>query len=315
VTPSARSAYIGIACMILASIGFSAKTVVVKIIYQHGVDAMTLLTLRMIFSLPFFVIMAWWASRGATTMNRQDWLAMLGLGFLGYYVGSYLDFAGLEYISAGLGRLILYLHPTIVLLLSAMWLHQAIRARQVVSLVLSYIGIALVFWHEITIGENLHHMALGSFLVFCGAFTYSIYLIAGSRLVHRVGSMRLASYASIMATFFVAGHFAATHEAENLAVTPTVYGLTLIMAVFSTVLPLWLQAEGLKRIGASQATLVGCVGPLSTILLAHWFIDEVITAIQLVGATLVLSGVIFISLKPRSTVAGGALQDQAPPAR
>ena len=112
--------------------------------------------------------------------------------------------------------------------------------------------------------------------------------------------MRLASYASIIATFFVLGHFLATHEAVALVVTREVYWLTLIMAVFSTVLPLWLQAEGLKRIGANQASLVGTVGPLSTILLAHVFLGEVVTAVQLAGAALVLFGIAFISIKPRA---------------
>ncbi len=300
----ARSAYIGVACALIGSIGFSGKTVIVKLAYQYDVDVMTLLALRMLFALPVFLAMAWWAGGGTTRMTRRDWRAIIGLGFIGYYLGSYLDFAGLQYISAGLGRLILYLYPTLVLLLSALFLKQPIHARHLVSLALSYGGIALVFHHEVSIGENLPQMALGAVLVFAGAVTYAIYLIAGSRTVVRLGSMRFTAYASISATFFVLAHFMTTHGPARLTVAHEVYWLTLVMALFSTVLPLWLIAEGLKRIGANQVALVACIGPLSTILLAHVFLDEPVTAIQLAGAALVLAGVMIISVKPQATTPG-----------
>ena len=304
VTPAdTRSAYIGIACAIVGSVGFSGKTVIVKLAYQFGVDVMTLLALRMAFALPFFVLMAWWASSATTPMTRRDWLAMVMLGFIGYYLGSYLDFAGLQYISAGLGRLILYLYPTLVLLLSTLLLKQPIRALHVVSLALSYGGIALVFQHEIGVAEDWRLTALGSMLVFGGAVTYAIYLVAGSRIVRKLGSMRFTAYASISASFFVIAHFMVTHGPAELLVAHQVYGLTLLMAVFSTVLPLWLLAEGLKRIGPNQVALVACIGPISTILFAHAFLGEPITTIQLAGAALVLAGVMIISFKASSAAA------------
>jgi len=296
----ARNAYIGVACVLLGSIGFSGKTVIIKLAYQYDVDVMTLLALRMLFALPMFLAMAWWAGAPTAAMTRRDWLAITALGFIGYYLGSYLDFAGLQYISAGLGRLILYLYPTLVLLLSALFLKQPIHARHLASLALSYLGIALVFSHEVGIGENLPQMALGAALVFAGAVTYAIYLIAGSRVVVKLGSMRFTAYASISATCFVIAHFMLTHSPARLAVEPEIYWLTLVMAIFSTVLPLWLMAEGLKRIGANQAALVACVGPISTILLARIFLDEPVTAIQIAGAALVLGGVMIISLKPQA---------------
>ena len=300
----ARNAYLGVACALIGSIGFSGKTVIVKLAYQYDVDVMTLLALRMLFSLPFFLAMAWWAGGGATQMTRRDWLAIIGLGFIGYYLGSYLDLAGLQYVSAGLGRLILYLYPTLVLLLSALFLQLPIRARHLISLALSYIGIALVLHHEVGIGEDLPLMALGAALVFASAVTYAIYLIAGSRVVQKLGSMRFTAYASISATFFVIAHFMTTHGPERLVVAHQVYWLTLVMAVFSTVLPLWLMAEGLRRIGANQVALVACVGPISTIALAHLFLGEPVTVVQLAGAALVLAGVMIISLKPQTAKAG-----------
>ncbi len=296
----ARNAYIGVACAVIGSIGFSGKTVIIKLAYQHDVDVMTLLALRMLFSLPFFLAMAWWAGSPSTPLTRRDWLTIAALGFIGYYLGSYLDFAGLQYISAGLGRLILFLYPTLVLLLSALFLQQPIRARHLVSLALCYSGIALVFQHEVTTVDNLPLMALGAALVFGSAVSYAVYLITGSRIVQKLGSMRFTAYASIAASSFVLAHFMITHGPDRLVVAHPVYWLTLVMAVFTTVLPLWLMAEGLKRIGANQSALVGCVGPLSTILLGHLFLAEPITLIQLAGAGLVLAGVILVTLRAES---------------
>ena len=297
----ARSAYIGVACAILGSIAFSGKTIIVKLAYQHGVDVLTLLALRMIFALPFFLAMAWWA--GAAHLSRRDWLGVAALGFTGYYVGSYLDFAGLQYISAGLGRLILYLYPTVVVLMSALFLKQPIRKRHVISLALSYSGIALVFNEEIKLSEHWNLMLLGAGLVFASAIAYAIYLIAGSRYVQTLGSMRYTAYASTSASFFVIAHFMALRGPAQLVVSSEVYGLVLIMAIFSTVMPLWLMAEGLKRIGANQLALVGCIGPLSTMVLGQIFLGERITLIQLAGAGLVLAGVLIISVKPQAAAA------------
>jgi drug/metabolite transporter (DMT)-like permease len=303
---NSRHAYIGVACVLIGTIGFSGKAVIVKLAYHYPVDVMTLLALRMICSLPFFVAMAMWAglSSGGAKMTRNDWHAIIGLGFIGYYVSSYLDFAGLQYISAGLGRLILYLYPTLVLILSALFLGQVIRTRHMLSLALSYGGIVLVFYEQMGIGGDHHAFLLGGGLVFAGAVTYAIYLLAGSRVVLKLGSMRFTAYASIAACMFVIAHFLITHDPSALAVPHQVYWLTIVMAVFSTVLPMWLTAEGLRRIGANQAALVGCIGPISTFIFARIFLDEPITLAQLAGAGLVLAGVMIISVKPQAANAG-----------
>lgn len=301
-----RSAYLGVACVLIGTIAFSGKAVIVKLAYQYPVDVMTLLALRMICSLPFFIAMAMWAglSGGGAKMTRNDWLAIIGLGFIGYYLGSYLDFAGLQYISAGLGRLILYLYPTLVLILSALFLEQAIRTRHMLSLALSYGGIVLVFYEQMGSGGDHRTLLLGGSLVFASAATYAIYLLAGSRIVLKLGSMRFAAYTSIAACVFVIAHFMITHGPSALAVPHQVYWLALVMAVFSTVLPLWLMAEGLRRIGANQAALVGCIGPISTFVFARIFLDEPITLAQLAGAGLVLAGVMIISVRPQAAYAG-----------
>lgn len=292
-----RNTTIGIVCTLIGAIGFSGKTVIVKLAYRYGVDTMTLLALRMLFALPFFLLMAWWAGM-PSALTRRDWLSLIGLGFMGYYLGSYLDLAGLQYISAGLGRLILYLYPTLVLAFSALFLKTRIGRREMVSLALSYGGIVIVFGTEMKYGSELSTIALGGILVFGSAVTYAGYLVAGSSLVRKVGSMRFTSYASIAATCFVLGTFFAMHGTAALAVPHEVYGLAVILSVFSTVLPLWFMAEGLKRIGANQASLVACIGPIATIVFAWMFLDEPITAVQSAGAAFVLAGVMIISLKP-----------------
>ena len=297
-TAASRSASIGIACTLVGAIGFSGKTVIVKLAYRYGVDTMTLLALRMLFALPFFLAMAWWAG-APSALSRRDWLIVGGLGFLGFYLRSYLDLAGLQYISAALGRLILYLYPTLVLAFSAAFLGVRVGRREMMSLGLSYGGIAIVFGTEAQQGGELTSIALGWLLVFGSAVTYASYLVAGSRLVRRLGSMRFTSYASIAASCFVLGTFLAMRGTGALIAPREVYGLTLILAVFSTVLPLWLMAEGLKRIGANQASLVACIGPIATIVFAWMFLGEPVTAVQAGGAALVLAGVMIISLRPK----------------
>ncbi len=296
-----RNAHIGIACVLVSAVAFSGKPVLVKAAYQYGVDTTTLLALRMLFAAPLFALMAWWAGRPDTVVTGKEILAIIALGFLGYYLGSFLDLAGLQYISAGLGRLILYLYPTLVLVMSALFLKQPLRPIQLASLVLSYAGIALVFGAEAKLGDDLGLTVLGAALVFGSAAAYATYLVAGSRLVHRFGSVRFSAYASLIATGFVMAHFLALRPMQALIVDVNVYSLVAILSTFSTVLPLWLMAEGLKRVGANQAALVGCIGPLATMAFAWAFLGEAMTLVQLAGAALVLGGVLLISLKPSTS--------------
>jgi drug/metabolite transporter (DMT)-like permease len=294
-----RNLYIGIVCAIVGSIGFSAKTIIVKLAYQYHVEPLTLVALRMLLALPIFLVMAAMSPR-PRAMSGRDWLTIVWLGFIGFYVSSYLDFTGLQYVSAGLGRLILYLFPTLVLLFSAIFLKQPVRARHVVSLAISYCGIALVFLHDLKLTADGSLAVLGALLVFGSATTYAVYLIMSSRIVVKLGTLRFTAYASTCATFFVVLHFALTQGMSHLIVPHPVYWLSLLMATVSTVLPLLLMAEALRRLGANQTALLSCVGPISTLSLAYLFLDEPVNATQLAGAALVLGGVMIISLRPAS---------------
>ena len=199
----------GPACAIVGTLGFSFKAILIKLAYAAApVDAITLLALRMLYSAPFFVAMAWWAGRGAAPVGRRDWLAILGLGFVGYYLASLLDFMGLRYVTASLERLVLYLYPTMVVLLSAWFLGKPVTRRAIAALVLSYAGIALVFRHDAAVAGDATATLVGGALVFASAFCYAIYLVAAGGVIGRIGSMRFIALAMLVSTAFVLVHFA-----------------------------------------------------------------------------------------------------------
>jgi drug/metabolite transporter (DMT)-like permease len=290
-----RASLAGTLCVLLAAIGFSAKAILIKLAYAHPVDAATLLTLRLLFSAPFFVLMALWSKRDAIPLSRRQWLGVGLLGFSGYYLASYLDFLGLTYITAGLERLILFLHPTIVVLLSAWWLRKPIRSHHFVALALSYGGIALVFTENLNFGGHAHEVALGGALVFASGVIYAFYLIGAGEIVGKIGAMRFTAYAMLVACLACVLQFRVTHDARALIVPAQVYWLTFAMAIISTVIPAWLMSEGIRLTGANHAAMVGSVGPVATIFFGYWFLGEPITMIQIAGACLVLAGVALVS--------------------
>jgi drug/metabolite transporter (DMT)-like permease len=291
---------LGAAMVCVAAIAFSGKAIIIKLAYRHGVDAVTLLALRMLFSAPLFAILAVWAARkpGVQRLSGPDLRAVAAAGFVGYYLASYFDFLGLQYITAALERLVLFLYPTFVLLLSAMLYHRPITRRDVVAVLLSYVGIGFVFAHDLHTQQG--NVLLGSFWVLASALFYAAYLLGSGRLVGRVGSIRFACYAGLVSCVAVVVHFAVTRPLGTLFSQPAeVYWLSLLMAAVSTVMPIVLTSEGIRRIGASHASVIGSVGPVATIFLGFAFLGEAITAVQLFGAALVMAGVLAITLAPK----------------
>jgi drug/metabolite transporter (DMT)-like permease len=302
-TPGHR--WIGPACAIFGTLGFSFKAILIKLAYAAApVDAITLLALRMLYSAPFFVAMAWWSGRRAAPITRRDWIAVAGLGFLGYYLASLLDFMGLRYVTASLERLVLYLYPTIVVLLSALFLGKPVTRRAVAALVLSYAGIALVFRHDAALGGGAADTLLGGALVFGSALCYAVYLVAAGGVIGRIGTTRFIALAMLASTVFVLAHFALARPLAALAVPPSIHGLSLAMAICATVVPTWLVAEAIRRLGANRTSLVGSLGPVFTIALGAMMLGEPTHAIQLAGAALVLAGVAIITMKPRARPPG-----------
>jgi drug/metabolite transporter (DMT)-like permease len=291
----------GALMIVVAAIAFSGKAVIIKLAYRHGVDAVTLLALRMIFSAPLFLALAWWAVRdpAVQALSRADLRAVAMLGFIGYYLASYFDFLGLQHITAALERLILFVHPTFVLLLAALLFERRITRRDLVAVALSYLGIALVFGHDVATQPG--NVVLGSFWVLLSALFYAAYLLGSGRVVGRVGSLRFASYAGLVSCVAVVIHYLLTRDFGLMLAQPApVYWLALLMAAVSTVLPIVLTSEGIRRIGASHASIIASIGPVATIFLGFAFLDEPITALQLGGAALVMAGVLAISLQRKS---------------
>jgi drug/metabolite transporter (DMT)-like permease len=292
---------VGALLVAVSAIAFSGKGVIIKLAYRHGVDATTLLTLRMVFSAPFFAALAWWAGRSLrrAPLSREDRRSIVILGLVGYYLSSYFDFLGLQYVTAALERLLLFLHPTFVVLLSALLFKRRITRRDAVAMALSYVGIALVFGNDLATQPG--NVALGSFWVLLAALLYAIYLVGSGRIVERVGSLRFASYAGLVSSAGVVAHYLVTRDWLVIFAQPApVYGYGLLMALASTVLPIVLMSEGIRRIGASHASIVGSVGPIATIFLGAMFLGEEVTAIQVAGAGLVLAGVLAISLQKKA---------------
>ena len=297
-TPAASYRAIGVAMAIAGVVCFSLRPILIKLAYGYVVDPVTLLALRMIFALPFFLAAAAWVGRDATRspLTPRDVWAIVFLGFIGYYLASFVDFLGLQYVSAGLGRLIVFLYPTLVVLLSIAFLHKRPSIREIVALVLTYSGIAVVM--STLLGDGNANLALGVALCFASATGYAVYLVAGSQVVQRVGSIRFTAYATTVASIFCIAQFFLFRPLSALALPPPVYGIAIAMAIFSTVLPVFVTSEALRRIGANQVALVGALGPVTTIFFGWMGLDETMTPVQLAGAALVLGGVMLVTLRP-----------------
>lgn len=285
-----RALWPGLALALLGSIAFSGKAIIVKLAYRHGVDAVTLIMLRMLFALPMFLLLAWWAGRGKPALLRRDWLAIIGLGFSGYYLASFLDFAGLAYISAGLERLILYLNPTLVLLLGALIFGRRASWRQLLALGLSYSGVVLVFGQELRWQGG--DVWLGAGLVFGSALSYAVYLLFSGEEVRRLGSLRLTGLATSVACGFCIGQYLLLRPWGLFLEQPApVLWLSLLNAVACTFAPVLMVMMAIERVGAAVAAQTGMIGPMSTLIMGVLILDEPFTPLLLAGTALVLAGV------------------------
>ncbi len=279
----------GLALATAGAIAFSGKAILAKLMYRHGVDAVQVLFWRMALALPLFLLLAWWAGRGKPALTARDWRVVVGLGFCGYYLASMLDFMGLQYITASLERLILYLNPTLVLLISIAFLGRRLNARQVAAIALSYAGVLIVF------GQELHfegsNVALGSALVFGSAVSYAIYLVASGEEVRRLGALRLTGLATSVACVFAIVQLFVLRDASAIHVPEPVLWYSLVNAVFTTFAPVVMVMMAIERIGATLAAQCGMVGPMSTILLGVVVLGEPFTPWVVAGTVLVLVGV------------------------
>lgn len=295
-TVHARRDYLGgLAIALTGAILFSTKAIIAKLIYRYDVDAVTLICFRMAFSLPFFAGIALWQMHRSGSLSASDRWRLIGLGLTGYYLSSFLDFLGLQYISAGLERLILFLTPSFVLLISASFLKRKVSRLEWAALLVSYMGIVLVFFHDLKLGGD--NVMLGSVMVLGAAVSYAVYLIQSGQLVQRLGSLRLVSYAMCVSSAACIGQFFALRPASMLVQPLAVYSLSMVNAIFCTVLPVFLTMIAVKRIGAATASQAGMIGPVSTLFLGAYFLAEPITSWQMMGTVLVIGGMYLLSVK------------------
>ena len=283
---------------IIAAILFAGKAVLIRMAYAAApIDATTLVALRMAFSLPLCLVVLWWQRGTQTTLTRRDWLTMVWLGFIGYYIASFLDFWGLEYISSALERILLFTYPTLVVLISAALFKRAIRSREIVALALTVTGTVVSFANDMRLTTSTSALWKGTALVLGSALFYALFLIGSGRKVGRIGSLRFSALAISIASGFVLAQFFALRPAASLFTLPArIYWLGLALAWFSTGLPIFLTVEAIRRAGASRVSIAGSIGPIVTIGLGHIFLGEPITLMQVTGAALVLGGVGLITL-------------------
>ena len=289
--PARKSVTPGLVLATLGAIAFSGKAIIVKLAYRHDVDAVTLIMLRMLFALPLFVVMAWWAGRDKPPLTRRDWFGVVALGFSGYYLSSFLDFAGLAYITASLERLILYLNPTLVMLFGWVVYKRRVTRWQAIGATISYCGALLVFGHELQLGQGTA-TAWGSMLVFLSAISYAGYLVASGEFVKRLGSLRLVGLATSVACVLCILQFVLLRPVGLVFdLAPQVIWLSVLNATACTALPVLAVMMAVERIGASTAAQAGMIGPISTILMGVVILGEPFTGWTAAGTALVIAGI------------------------
>ena len=268
----------------------------VKLAYTYQVDYLTLLLFRMVFSLPFYVVIALWKKPVASrNIKSIDWIWLFFFGFLGYYLASLFDFMGLQYLKAGLERIILFIYPTIVVLLSWVFFKKKLSKNQLLAIFVTYLGVLVTFWDEI--GLQSDDIVLGGFLIFLSAITYAAYLVGSGWLIPKFGVMQFTSYAMIVSTLCVTLHYFFQGNFDLFNYPKEVYFLGLAMSIFSTLIPSFLVSAAIERLGASTFSIFGSLGPISTILLAFLLLDERISVLQFVGMFIVIIGVTLVSRK------------------
>lgn len=287
---------LGIAMALLAAFGFSLKAIFVKLAYAAApLEAITLLSLRMGFSLPLVLWVGLTAGPGVPAMNRKDIGILIALGILGYYGASILDFIGLHYISAGLERLILFIYPTLTVLIGVFFMGKSLQRRHIGALLLSYAGIGLAFAHDLEAANDINSVLIGAAFVFGSALSYAIYSAGAEVGIRRLGTIRFAALAIVVSTVATQLHFLLTQPLSALIVPAPVYLYGAAMALFSTVLPVFWQSAAIRRIGSARTVLIGTLGPMLTIFFAWLLLSEPVSLAQMIGAGLVLAGVLLVT--------------------
>ncbi|WP_027136791.1 DMT family transporter [Gaetbulibacter saemankumensis] len=299
---STKSFVYGVLLAVLGIILFSSKAVMVKLAYNYNIDALSVLLLRMLFSFPFYVVVALWYRKrpNNASVGQKDYIWLFLFGFLGYYLSSYFDFMGLVYLKASLERIILFLYPTIVLLFNRFFLKKPISRLQILAIAITYFGVVITFWGEVVVSGSKTYLG-GLFILLC-AISYAAYISGTGWLVPKFGVAKFTSYVMIVSCLCVFVHFGIMSEASILGYPWQVYLLGFLIAIFATVIPSYLVSEAIKRINSSNFAVVAGIGPISTIILAAIFLNEHLTVMQLLGAIIVIVGIFLVSYKKHKSL-------------
>lgn len=288
----------GVFIAIVGIVLFSAKAIMVKLAYQYNVSSLHLLLFRMLFSLPFYIIIAFiYQPKQLEIIKKVDYVWILFFGFIGYYLASYFDFLGLQYIKAGLERIILFIYPTLVLIISKIFLKTKITNQQITAIIITYLGVVVTFWGEIQFEND--KMILGGALIFLSALTYASYLVGSGWLIPKFGVVLFTSYAMIVSSLCVIIHYLIVDRTNILIYPFEVYLLGFLMAVISTIIPSFLVSLAIRKLGSSNFSIIGSIGPISTIILAYFILDEKLTMLQVLGTSIVIFGIGVISIKKK----------------
>ena len=287
-----RAHTVGVWLALIAAFSLSMKAIWVKLAYHWPIDAVTLLALRMAFSLPFFAVIGLRESRRLQPLSQRQWFVVMMLGLLGYYAASLLDFIGLHYISVSLERLILFSYPAMTLILGAVFYRQPIGRRNFGALLLCYAGIAAAFAHDLHMAQDMRTVWIGGGFIMTSALGYAIYLVGSGRIIPLVGAARFAALSMLASTGAILLHFLLTQPLRALDQPWQVYALTLGLALFSTVLPVFALSAAIPRIGSGKAALIGTIGPVMTIAMSTWLLGEPVSFWQWIGTALILAGVL-----------------------
>lgn len=280
---------------------FSAKAIMVKLAYSYNVTVVHLLLFRMLFSVPFYLLIAFYVKpQNPEKINKIDYLWIVFFGFIGYYLASYFDFVGLKYIKAGLERIILFIYPTLVLIISKLFLKTKITNKQIIAILITYFGVVITFSGEMQLDND--KVLLGGFFIFLSALTYAFYLVGSGWLIPKFGVLPFTSYAMIVSTICVVTHYLVVDRSAIFVYSYEVYLLGFLMAIFSTLIPSFLVSLAIKKMGVSNFSIIGSIGPISTIILAYFFLDEKLTIMQFSGTIIVIVGVGVVSFKKRKII-------------
>jgi drug/metabolite transporter (DMT)-like permease len=299
-----RAQNIGVLMALGSIVLFSGKAVLIKLAYAYDISTVELMTLRMGFALPFYLVIgyfSWIKSTNRISIENRQYLGIAIVGICGYYFASYLDLQSLRYISVNLERMVLFTYPAFTLILTALLYHKALVRKEILALAVAYLGISVIMLHDSLTIVDTQSLLTGGLYVLAAAFFFAIFLMGSQHYARQVGSAAFTTIAMIAASIMMLGNFLLTHQFIDLVFPPRLYLITITMAVVSTVIPSYLMSSAIRRIGASTASILGAAGPITTAMLAIIVLDEIFTLYHALGMALVITGITMISRTSKPT--------------